>query len=394
MKKSKILTVDDVLAPVTFARTVLGMAPYHIQNGRLTYHKIRSLICLVTIITITTITAYFLLNLEVFLNTQATIVGTIKAVIIIRRIGSVVALLVTIGPSRSNFIKILKIRHDLNQIDERLSKFGCKEEINQSNYIHRKKIIFLLLLSSMVLVLGEVVIMKIFISSFETIQALVFTYPVVVMKTINTSFHGTTLILQARFNCINTLFSTSIPLDKNFSKNVQHLTLIHRDLVQTSRRLNRVFNLQLLLWIFLNSVLLIGDLHAATYVVVFRLSGKLYRVLVISVKNCLTYSFDFYYLCKRCKELCYEANRTRILLLGVRLPVNNKEDERDTVITSALNLLNNKLEITACRLFRVDYTLLFSICGVAFSYLFIVLQLEVGDVKRSADGSFSNTSVY
>ena len=65
------------------------------------------------------------------------------------------------------------------------------------------------------------------------------------------------------------------------------------------------------------------------------------------------------------------------MLLGVRLPVNNKEDERDTVITSALNLLNNKLEITACRLFRVDYTLLFS---VSLDFVWVVVNGEIVDL--------------
>ena len=47
------------------------------------------------------------------------------------------------------------------------------------------------------------------------------------------------------------------------------------------------------------------------------------------------------------------------------------------VITSALNLLNNKLEITACKLFRVDNTLLFS---VSLDFIWRVGNGEVVDL--------------
>ena len=317
MQKSKLLTAQDVLVPVTFARMLLGMAPYRIQNGRLVWHKMGFLTTVLVLIAITTMTVYFLSNVEEFLDMKATIVGTIKALIIIRRIGGVVVLLLTICPSHSNFTKFLKIRHDLHQIDEQLSKFRCKEEICESNYKHRNKVTVLLLLNGIFLVVGEVVIMTMLISSFEMIQAVIFAYPQLVMRIINIIFYGCTLILQSRFKCVNKLVAKTTPLDTNFCKNVKRLTLLHKDLVETSRNLNRVFNFQLLLWISLNSVLLIGDLHAGTYVIVFRLSGKMYKVIIISMKYCVIYISDFYYLCKRCTELCREVSTNGSLTLGL-----------------------------------------------------------------------------
>ncbi|RZC00569.1 7tm 7 domain containing protein [Asbolus verrucosus] len=71
------------------------------------------------------------------------------------------------------------------------------------------------------------------------------------------------------------------------------------------------------------------------------------------------YSFDLYYCSNRSSALCYEANRTKKLLLSIKIDVD-KEEERDAVIASSLRLMHNKLEITACKLFNIDNALLFS----------------------------------
>jgi gustatory receptor len=97
----------------------------------------------------------------------------------------------------------------------------------------------------------------------------------------------------------------------------------------------------------------------------------------------------------------FQAATTKTALLGIKIDVV-KEDERNTVIASALRLMENKLEVTACKLFRIDNALLFSvseqygnrsftstlqICSAVFSYLFVMLQFD-----RSTDKSLQATN--
>ncbi|KAJ3621356.1 hypothetical protein MTP99_003500 [Tenebrio molitor] len=71
----------------------------------------------------------------------------------------------------------------------------------------------------------------------------------------------------------------------------------------------------------------------------------------------------------------FEASHFKTILLSTKINIESEEN-RNSVIALVLKLMNNNLQITACRLFSVDYDLLFKICGTVFSYLFIMLQLD------------------
>ncbi|KAJ3621359.1 hypothetical protein MTP99_003503 [Tenebrio molitor] len=164
------------------------------------------------------------------------------------------------------------------------------------------------------------------------------------------------------------------PIDKKYS--LSHLVFLHTNLVKITQKLNSCFGLHLFLWIALCVALIVVESHALLYMFLYtRSSINDFTLVIISIKNILLYSFDLCYLSKRCSNLCTEASHFKTILLSTKINIESEEN-RNSVIALVLKLMNNNLQITACRLFSIDYDLLFKICGTVFSYLFIMLQLD------------------
>ncbi|RZC40867.1 7tm 7 domain containing protein, partial [Asbolus verrucosus] len=188
-------------------------------------------------------------------------------------------------------------------------------------------------------------------------------YPRLIIGVMNITVYIVSMLTEKRFKSINFLFTQKMnesnqlrryPTESDFSEKIRHLVSLHKILVKISKEINSVFSFQLLLCITMNFILLIGDLYTSMYII-----SSHCRLVFDMLKHCIGYIFDLFYIVKRSADLCEEANRTKVLLLGIKIDVE-KEDERNSVIASALKLIQNKLEITACKLFNIDNALLFS----------------------------------
>ncbi|RZC40257.1 7tm 7 domain containing protein [Asbolus verrucosus] len=99
------------------------------------------------------------------------------------------------------------------------------------------------------------------------------------------------------------------------------------------------------------------------------------------IKNMTVYILELCYMIRRCTDVCREANRTIILLSGVKIDIC-REEERNCMIATSLTLTNSNLQFRACGLFAINNSLLYSICGAVSSYLFVTLQLDLQSSRK------------
>ncbi|CAH1379676.1 unnamed protein product [Tenebrio molitor] len=197
-------------------------------------------------------------------------------------------------------------------IDQTLLKLGQREQLARANWRTRNSAIFLVLVVNIALNLIEGVLKALTKMDKQIVYFIVVTYPRIALTNFNTSFFIMILMVEERFRIINGLILKRIngagrySKEANFCEAIDELVFIHKSL------------------------------------------------------NCTSYVTDLFYFAKRSSDLCHEANRTRVLLAGIHINIE-KEEERNTVITSILKLIHNKLDITACRLFSINNALLFSV---------------------------------
>nr|CAL23193.2 gustatory receptor candidate 60 [Tribolium castaneum] len=191
-------------------------------------------------------------------------------------------------------------------------------------------------------------------------------YPRIVVSTFNIVFYMYTLILEERFKLINLI----IKQEEFFSPKIKRMVLLHKTLVRVAKSLNQVFAPQLLLWVLLGVMVVTVDLHVFFFTLFNKLLGQ-YPVGIVGVKNASLFIFDLIFLSFRCTKLCKEANKTAFLWYHIKI---DREDEeaRDDFIKLGIKLSNDKLEITACRLFKIDNSLILDLL-VFITINFVVL---------------------
>ncbi|KAF5300087.1 hypothetical protein FQA39_LY11279 [Lamprigera yunnana] len=91
-------------------------------------------------------------------------------------------------------------------------------------------------------------------------------------------------------------------------------------------------------------------------------------------------------------RLCYEANRTVEVLSSIKIH-SLKVLIRNLVISKCLSLMNNKLEITAYKLFKIDMSLLHSIVASITIYLVIMVQFDLEVSKVIIAKAQNNTDL-
>ncbi|XP_044263016.1 putative gustatory receptor 77a [Tribolium madens] len=246
--------------------------------------------------------------------------------------------------------------------------------------------IFLVILEYLI---GNIV--SIFSSKFDNIfGALTLLYPRMISCNMSVTYFGTTLLLEDRFKVVNNfLFGeklksrnfTKYPTDSNFCDKMKLLVNIHKQLIRICKTINSIFSLFFLLWVTVNFLCLVSDLYIVAYFLSTGQFLKYWQGMLRALKNVCIYSIEMFYISRRSSLLCFQGNRTKAILVGFKFDLSN-EEERNTIVTLSLELRQFNLQISACRLFAIDNALLFSMCGAAFSYLFIMIQMDK-DLNRS-----------
>lgn len=294
------ITVREVLKPVVITTKILGIYPYKWKNQRLVYSKMRLIYIFLCFTLSITATIFY------FGQDKRSRTGMFKIItftIILRAFAWIFTMILALLLLFFRFSKLFEVIASVMRVDSRLNSLGQENRIYRIGLQHRKILVFLVIFEQLVLIfLVEVHTAWIRSFSLKTYVG-AFIYPRMVCTTMYLIFVGFTMIIQKRFEIINELLDSSI---KTFSKSsICELIYLHKILCSTSRHLNSIFSLQLLMWFGTCFLLILWDLHAATYALLVE--QKQWTIALIAAKNIFRNVFDLVYLSKRCIELCYEV---------------------------------------------------------------------------------------
>uniref|UniRef100_A0A1Y1MG70 Gustatory receptor n=3 Tax=Photinus pyralis TaxID=7054 RepID=A0A1Y1MG70_PHOPY len=210
-------------------------------------------------------------------------------------------------------------------------------------------------------------------------------------------FCGFALLLRKRFCWINMKMEDLVnkqsqrnrPVSKRSAlaqKNII-LTLLqkigdkHHELCTITKQLNKAYAVQMLLFMIQAFLIII---IMSFYLIKMYLLNSFQEITPnekIVYINTLTFQISLVFIIVLiCSSTSKEARKAGILLhnLVSLNSVNGVESFDIEVACFSLQLLHHNVKFTACRLFVVDETLLYTIFGAATTYLVIVLQFEFG----------------
>lgn len=297
------LTLEKIFKPITFTCKILGMSPCYIKNKRFVVSKIGVLQTVTYLTTITLLTVYFVKNVK--FNNNITRASFIKGMIILRRTGTITVTLLTTCFSYKKFVKFIHVGFNLTKLDAKLVELELQEQLSKENRRVQKTLTTWLILENLFLVGSDVLVTRYFIPTFDMLQIVIYIYPQWVIRTLSILFQVYAILIQARFKMVNQKF---LEIRNDFCETVKLLSRLHTVLIKITRDVNSIFSPLLLLLITYKFLLLVGELHAATYVMFLVSTHRRFRVTFMSGKNCTLYVFEIYILVKRCISLCSEVS--------------------------------------------------------------------------------------
>ncbi|RZC31885.1 7tm 7 domain containing protein, partial [Asbolus verrucosus] len=371
------LSFYEIIKPVTIMYQILGMVTFRVENG----HVVRSKIKLLQTIIVTTVCIGYVVRFikKFFFYSDFGKSNTIVFIVMFRCVGSVAMAIFAVLGGSFNAKKFYDLAKKINYLDAELVKLEQTEALVRASYRHRKTgIILLIVINFFFNFLGECY--NCWATQHEKIEYfVVFLYPRLVISTAIIVFFLYALILQEKFRIVNNIIfkkiieskkKSTFSTEDDFQRNIKHLILLHNILIKASNNLNGIFSLQSLLWIASSFILLTGNLHTTMYIFINNLAHKHYLITSLSIKDAMTYALGLYYLSKRSNDLCYEANRTKSILLGIKIDIFNEEERSSLqIIELVLELMNNPLQITSCKLFKIDNALVFTQLQIVASVL-------------------------
>jgi hypothetical protein len=297
------LTCVEILRPATTMCNILGTNPFTYKNGRLVYSKIRLLqvfLCFTSSILFAIF--YFTHYKQVYLNVPK----VVTFILMLRSLGWICTMLLILVLTIFRFSKLTEVTASVKQVDSDLISLGQKDRIYKLGLQHRKILIFLLVLEQLVFnVLFDLHTMWNRNFSDPTFIG-AFTYPRVACTTSHVAFIVYTIIIQKRFEIVNELLDACVNKSKDIPKSsINQLIYLHKILYKTSKDLNSVFSLQLLMWFGTCFLLILWDLHSAIHTLLQEQIR--WSVIEVIAKNISYNVFDLFYLSKRCANLCYEV---------------------------------------------------------------------------------------
>jgi hypothetical protein len=295
-------TCFEIIRPATIMAKILGTCPFTYKNGRLVYSKARLIqICLCFATCILCTVFYFREHKHGVLPKMVTFI------LMLRSFGWISTLILVLILAVFKFPGLVEVSSSVRQVDSDLISLGQKNRIYKLGLQHRKILIFLLVFEQLVLnILFD--LHTVWIRNFKVTTFVgAFMYPRIACTTSYVVFVAFTIIIQKRFEIVNELLDASVNKSNRLAKSsINRLIYLHKILCKTSKELNSIFSLQLLMWFAMCFLLIIWDIHSVTHSLL--LEQKEWTVAIIVAKNVSHNVFDLFYLSKRCSDLCYQVN--------------------------------------------------------------------------------------
>ena len=350
----KLISYPEIFSHVHTMGKILGMWPFKRVKGRLHFTKLRIAQSFVSSAESFVLTVHFYMHFSSDLMEEFSRARTIQFLIVFRSVSNVLVMVLLMVTnyvySEQTSLAIVKMQ----EVDQAMVTSGQKDFLVRVNWKNRKSGNVMLGINlAFNIVCG--VLKAITKSHNRVIYFLIATYPRIIISNFNTYFFMLTLMVEDRFRLINSMVLQSLdesikvrkyPTDSNFSKNVTDLMWWHKNLVDITRKLNEIYNLNVLLCITIDFILLVGDLYITMHALFFDLVYQHCKTVLSLSVNCVFYIVELFYFSKRASDVCnevtilevnlwsqssFQANRTHTLLSGIHIDVD-KEEERNTVI--------------------------------------------------------------
>ncbi|XP_017771745.1 PREDICTED: uncharacterized protein LOC108559112 [Nicrophorus vespilloides] len=267
----------------------------------------------------------------------------------------------------------IKLHQHVDRIDALLRSLGKTEELNEGNKALRTGTIKTLILGIFTQFITE---------GFNYVVAYKRVTPLILGMSFLPSYVGTLnkcyfyiwcSVLRNRIQILNGSFRSIKKRSKlkqysfsvyKFEKELSQLMDLHQELVSMSRMMNDMFEIEIV-WHF---TIIFNLIFANGYYTMFIMTTRKKDLMVYPftlVENSVYVYFEFFILVYTSTKLCAEAAAARDVLIGIRMDIFDETSHR-LVITSIYELNENKLEITACRLFNINYSTVFAVINLYF----------------------------
>ncbi|KAF5300084.1 hypothetical protein FQA39_LY11276 [Lamprigera yunnana] len=289
---------------------------------------------------------------------------------------TIIAMLIDQSANETN----IYVWKEINKIDDTLETLGLQEKVINQN----RKTRFI----SNVFIVYYILQFVIVIAEHHTWYQLLSTIGVVFINgLVKVQYYIFISSIRQRIRILNNFLKkklkTSLP-GKHY-KLSEKVTIVideHTLLTNLARTINKTNSILLFTYICLNVGLVITHSYMLIYVSVTLNLKEMARVLYNILPNLLSVCFELYFMTSCSSSVCSEANATKAIFYEIVV------DSQNTVATNIIkqtsfHLMNNKLSITAMKLFNVDFTMIYSILATTTNYLLIMLQFDLDSIKRA-----------
>uniref|UniRef100_A0A182MYX2 Gustatory receptor n=1 Tax=Anopheles dirus TaxID=7168 RepID=A0A182MYX2_9DIPT len=200
--------------------------------------------------------------------------------------------------------------------------------------------------------------------------------------------YGSLQYLKIAVKKFNALFAadnntTTVPLHSEALRKMHYgphgLMELYEHLWNASKAMNGLFGVPLLSYLFMAFIHTTIIYYVMISNVIAQLSTVPMSVIVVVALQFVWVTMDLIWLMKiieTCGKTRDESRKTQKLLLRLNLtPMDHKL--KQSIEVFALQTMHQPLEFTACRMFTLDYTVLFSIAASVTNYLIILIQFEM-----------------
>ncbi|XP_011493295.2 putative gustatory receptor 58a isoform X1 [Aedes aegypti] len=175
-----------------------------------------------------------------------------------------------------------------------------------------------------------------------------------------------------------------INLDKNFqslSLKLFRIMMIRNRVIALAFKINNNNNLQMLTVFTLISVLTLNQMYAV-FLLIHHLSQdqieESQQKSLSSIFCLILILYEAFCITDACEQVVEESNKTSEILHRYN-SLHMDAQLKQTVEMFLIQLMHHPIKFTACGMFTLDYSVLFSIITSATSYLIILIQFELAD---------------
>nr|AVH87317.1 gustatory receptor 2 [Holotrichia parallela] len=207
--------------------------------------------------------------------------------------------------------------------------------------------------------------------------------------TVKLKFHFYVVALRTRVEVINAYLNEKIadltgPAKSTafykMEKDMEIMLKIHKKVTDASRLVNGIYGFQELFSFVLYFVLLLSDGYIVLYSLTIGGDIDFVSVMAISLKSVVFHLIELLIDLRACMLLCAKVNHTKNVLFKIKIEPEN-EEARNIVMVAVFKLMHDKLVLTACDLFSMDFSFLFSMFASVTTYLLILLQFDIDAAK-------------